>query len=107
MIAEALVKSHNGSSTTANNGKEAIERCQQEKFDLILMDLSMPVMDGIDACEWIRKHESPNQLTPIIAITANVTSNIANSCQQAGMDAYLSKPIDSKEFYNTLNRLLN
>ncbi|MGZ0655329.1 PAS domain S-box protein [Coraliomargarita sp. W4R72] len=106
LIAKALVKSYNGSTSTANNGEEAIALCKNEKFDLILMDLSMPVMGGTDACKWIRNHETSNQSTPIVAMTANVDNNAREACREAGMDAYISKPIHTKDLFNTLNSLL-
>jgi PAS domain S-box-containing protein len=106
LIAKAFVESFNAHTRTATNGKEAIAICQQENFDLILMDLAMPQMSGIEACQWIRAHESANQSTPIVAMTANVNRNTREECYKAGMNAYISKPINSKEFFKTLNNLL-
>lgn len=106
LIAKALVESHQGQAHTANNGKEAIASCQKETFDLILMDLSMPLMNGIQASNWIRSHSSENQHTPIIAMTANVDKEAQNACHEAGMAAFISKPIQSQDFFQTLNALL-
>mgnify|MGYP003109000454 CR=1 FL=1 len=105
-IAKAFVESFNGTTEAAGNGKEAIERCQQKKFDIILMDLSMPVMDGAQAAKWIRSHPNPNQGAPIVAVTANVTHDVKQVCTAAGMNAYISKPLNSHEFFETLNNLL-
>ncbi|WPJ96069.1 PAS domain S-box protein [Coraliomargarita algicola] len=106
LIAKALIEFYNGQPHTASNGKEAIIQCQKESFDLILMDLSMPIMGGTEACAWIRSHDTSNQLTPIVAMTANVDNTAKKACRDAGMNAFISKPIQSKIFFNTLNGLL-
>lgn len=78
----------------ASNGLEALERWHNEKFDLILMDVLMPKMDGIAATVCIRQEEKKQgNHIPIIALTANVTQEDIKECYQAGMDSYLSKPI--------------
>jgi CheY-like chemotaxis protein/signal transduction histidine kinase len=77
----------------ANNGKEALEKFGTSKYDLILMDIQMPVMDGIIATKKIRQVESStNSFTPIIAITANALSGDREICLAAGANEYLSKP---------------
>lgn len=105
-IAKALVNSFSGQTVTASNGQEAITLCQKEKFDLILMDMAMPIMDGAEATKWIRSHDNPNQSTPIVAVTADVTQSVQQTCSDAGMNAYISKPIHTKEFFHTLDSLL-
>ena len=77
----------------ANNGKEALEKFGTSKYDLILMDIQMPVMDGIIATKKIREVESStNSFTPIIAITANALSGDREICIAAGANEYISKP---------------
>lgn len=77
----------------ANNGKEALDKFGKSRYDIILMDILMPVMDGIIATKKIREIESSsNTQTPIIAITANALSGDRENCLSVGMDDYISKP---------------
>ena len=80
-------------------GREAIERMRSETFDLVLMDLQMPEMDGHEATGRIRSGEAgnKNRHIPIIAITANVMPHDRDSCIQSGMNYHLSKPIIIEE----------
>ena len=77
----------------ANNGQEAVEMAAKEAFDLILMDLSMPRMDGLAATRAIRAAEGPNRATPIIAVTANAFKEDVNRCLAAGMSDHVAKPL--------------
>lgn len=87
----------------ADSGQKAISTCEQELFDLILMDLGLPDMDGIKTTESIFKGErSKNRRTPIIALTASDLAQERERCLKAGMTAYLSKPIDFKQLLATL-----
>ena len=79
---------------TANNGQEAVVKLQDLDIDLILMDCQMPVLDGFQATERIRDMHSSKGKTPIIAVTANALESDRMRCFDAGMDAYLSKPVD-------------
>lgn len=79
------------------NGLEALEACQSKSFDLILMDCEMPIMDGYEATRRIRKGTSSNQGTTIVALTAYAMEGDRNKCLEAGMDDYISKPIDFKQ----------
>lgn len=86
----------------ANNGKEAIEIISNEQFDIILMDVQMPEMDGLEATKNIR---TQMQVQPIIiALTANVLQGDHDACIQAGMNDYLSKPIVLDELVNKLKK---
>ena len=78
----------------ANNGQEALDKFAASKYDIILMDIQMPVMDGIQATKKIREIEVANRIipTPIIAITANALAGDREHCLASGMDEYLSKP---------------
>ncbi len=76
----------------ANNGHEAIEMMGREKFDIILMDLQMPVMDGFATTQYIRK--SMNSDIPVIALTADAFANESDEYIEAGMNACTSKPIE-------------
>ena len=88
----------------AGNGKIAIEKLQKNTYDIILMDLQMPEMDGFEATEYIRN--KMNLQIPIIALTADVTTVDVEKCKEAGMNDYLSKPIDEKLLYNKIIRYL-
>jgi CheY-like chemotaxis protein len=76
----------------ANHGQEALDLFAKQPWDVILMDMQMPVMDGLDATRAIRVLELPHQHTPIVAMTANAMESDRQLCLDAGMDDYLSKP---------------
>lgn len=87
----------------AENGKIAIEKAQSEDFDLILMDMQMPIMDGIQAVTVLR---SQGYRKPIVALTANAMKEDKQKCLQAGCDDYLTKPIDRIAFVETISKYL-
>ncbi|QBF81588.1 response regulator [Shewanella maritima] len=91
--------------TLANNGQEAVEIVQSQQFDLVLMDIQMPVMDGFQATREIRKLGKFDDL-PIIAMTANAMSGDKERCLEAGMNDHLAKPINPQEVYRTLARYI-
>jgi len=84
----------------ANNGLEAIERFREQKFHVILMDIMMPVMDGLEATVKIREEEKlvgNEKRTPIIALTANTLDNDRDKCISFGMDDFMAKPFDMEK----------
>ena len=89
-----------------NNGLEAINAIANAAYDLILMDIQMPEMDGLETTRYIRKQESASQLPPIaiVAMTANATDDDQNLCRDAGMNDYISKPIQIDKLKNLLQR---
>jgi len=89
---------------TANNGQEGVDAYQQKSYTAVIMDIQMPVMDGIEATKQIRQLAEVH--TPIIALTANTQNEIEEACFAAGMDAYLNKPVDRQVLQNTLQELL-
>jgi two-component system, sensor histidine kinase and response regulator len=92
---------------TANDGLEAIDLYHQRAFNLILMDCQMPEIDGFEATRLIRKQEQATGThIPIVAMTANAMNGDREACFEAGMDAYLTKPVNVKELSDTLVRLL-
>lgn len=82
-----------------NNGREALEKLHTEKYELILMDIQMPVMDGYDTTAKIRE---TNKEIPIIALTANILKEDIQRTREVGMNEHLNKPIDVKKLYETL-----
>jgi two-component system sensor histidine kinase/response regulator len=100
-IAIELLESVGLNVTVANNGREAVELVNQSKFDCILMDMQMPEMDGYEATQELRKDKRYKEL-PIIAMTANAMQGDREKCLKAGMNDYISKPINPKDLYSTL-----
>jgi len=88
----------------ADNGKIAIEKMQTNSYDIILMDLNMPEMNGFEATKYIR--ETMKSKIPIIALTADVTITDATKCKESGMDDYISKPIDEELLYGKIVALI-
>lgn len=87
----------------ANNGREAIELLEHKSFDVVLMDMQMPIMDGLDATRYIRSELADDvQDIPIIALTANATPDSETQCLEAGMNDYLSKPIEIDNLYRKI-----
>ncbi len=92
--------------TLAANGKEAVESSQNNQFDFILMDVQMPVMDGLEATRAIREREKQSYLhIPIIALTAHAMKGDRERCLEAGMDDYISKPINYSELMEAIKRI--
>jgi two-component system, sensor histidine kinase and response regulator len=90
----------------AENGKEAVQACGKNSYDLILMDVQMPEMNGIDATKIIRTGDSSCQNVPIIALTANAEGDTQKSCLQVGMNDVITKPIRRKTLINSINKWL-
>ncbi len=88
------------------DGAEAVEACTRERFDLVLMDMQMPVMDGLSATRAIRARESGSGRTPIVALTANVLAGQFQSCLDAGMDDVLAKPLEPARLQDVLERFV-
>ena len=86
------------------NGAEAIAALMRSPFDIVLMDIQMPVMDGITAIKEIRSLGSPISKTPIIAITADAMRGDREKCMAAGADDYIPKPIDSDQLFASIGR---
>ena len=86
----------------AANGKIAIEKLQNKSYDIILMDLQMPEMNGFEATEYIRN--KMNSKIPIIALTADVTTVDLAKCKSVGMNDYIAKPVDERLLYSKIIR---
>ncbi|WP_306250893.1 GAF domain-containing hybrid sensor histidine kinase/response regulator [Parvularcula sp. IMCC14364] len=104
MVLEALLKPFDLSLTCVENGQEAVEAFQADRFDLILMDIQMPVMDGTEALAKIREIEAREELvpTPIIAATANAMVHQIDEYMSIGFDGHLTKPIRMDALMNVL-----
>ncbi len=90
----------------AENGHQALEMLQQKDFDLVLMDVQMPVMDGFEATAAIRTRERQgDKRLPIVAMTAHALKGDQERCLEAGMDAYIAKPMDRRELVAVVERL--
>ena len=103
-IASFGLKKFNHNVEIANNGMEAITMFKISEYDVVLMDIMMPVMDGYEATSAIRKFEKESctpKNTPIIAITANTLDNDREKCLSVGMNEYMPKPFD----INRLNEI--
>jgi two-component system, sensor histidine kinase and response regulator len=106
MLASRILEKLGHKVSLANDGREALEKCQAEDFDLILMDVQMPRMDGLEATKSIRLAEkSTGKHVPIIAMTAHAMKGDKERCIEAGMDEYLSKPIRIDELRGVLSEL--
>ncbi|MDR0991467.1 MAG: response regulator [Ruminococcus sp.] len=103
MIVSGLLEDSGCVIEEAENGKIAVDLVSENHYDLILMDMQMPVMDGLTATREIRKF---NTETPIIAMTANAFKEDADRCIEAGMNGHIGKPLDTDKFIKVLRRYL-
>ncbi|MCP4349230.1 MAG: AAA family ATPase [Desulfobacterales bacterium] len=101
-VASGILRRYGCSVDIAKNGSEAVDRFKEKAYDMIFMDANMPVMDGFEATENIRRHEAEKAHVPIIAMTGMVMEGDREECIDAGMDDYISKPVTSKAVLNTL-----
>lgn len=92
---------------TVNNGREAVEAAAALPYDLILMDVQMPEMDGLEATRRIRNLIGPARATPIVALTANAFAQDERQCRDAGMDGFLAKPFDPAALAAAIQRHVN
>jgi CheY-like chemotaxis protein len=107
VLATRLLEKHGHSVVVASNGREALEELEKQKFDLVVMDVSMPEMDGFEATAAIREKEGVTGAhIPIIAMTAHAMKGDRERCLAAGMDAYISKPIQPSELYRAIKTVL-
>ncbi len=106
-LAVSLIQRMGHKVSVAQNGKQALEAIEREKFDIILMDVQMPEMDGLEATQTIRAKERliGQQHIPIIAMTAYAMAGDRDRCLEAGMDGYVSKPINTQELFETIENM--
>jgi two-component system, sensor histidine kinase len=93
----------------ASHGEEVLQQFMNHDWDVVLMDVQMPVMDGVSATRAIRKFERDNdrKATPILALTANAMAHQLDEYRQAGCNGHVSKPIDAKDLISAMGRVLS
>ena len=108
MVAEHMLHAAGIRVTCAGNGEEALQCLAQQRFDCVLMDVQMPVMDGMEAVRRYREYERVNNAghLPVIALTANALTGERERCLAAGMDDYLAKPFQRRKLLSLLARYL-
>lgn len=100
ILATTILEKWGAKVSVAGNGQQAIDLVETGSFDIILMDIQMPVMDGMTASKLIREKLKID--TPILALSANVVKGIVEKCEEAGMQGYISKPFDSDDLYRKI-----
>ena len=109
LLVKKLLEKHGWSAVEASDGKEAVERCKQRQFRLVLMDIQMPLMDGFEATRLIRELEREREVenpAVIIALTAYAMESDRDRCYAAGMDDYITKPIHIQIFLEKIRNYL-
>ncbi|WP_232312665.1 response regulator [Enterovibrio coralii] len=105
-VAKGILEQFNPTIEVADNGQIALDMVQEQEFDIVLMDMQMPVMDGVTATKKIREIESLSGM-PIVAMTANAMERDVKQCKEAGMNDHVSKPIDVDELISAISRWTN
>jgi len=106
MIVQTFLKMEGHSVIIANNGVEAVAAVQSRPFDVVLMDIQMPVMDGVAATQAIRALPGPANEVAIIAVTADAMECDREKFLACGMNEYLSKPVQSAALFDAINRVM-
>jgi CheY-like chemotaxis protein/two-component sensor histidine kinase len=108
VLATKVLTNWNWKVDVAENGAVAVNKLQKNNYDIILMDIQMPEMDGYEATRYIRKKMSPPKSTiPIMAMTAHAISGEIERCEQVGMNGYISKPFNEDHLYEKILTILN
>src|SRR5208337_479349 len=104
-VATKILEKWGHSIVVASSGKEAVEACEKERFDLMFMDIQMPDLDGFEATQIIREREKDGGgRLPIAAMTAYAMKGDKEKCLAAGMDDYVSKPINRDELFSVIEK---
>ncbi|NLX94654.1 MAG: response regulator [Rhodopirellula sp.] len=107
-LAVAVLEKNGHTVTVANNGREALASLAHDNYDLVLMDVQMPEMDGLEATQAIRAREKQTgRSLPIIAMTAHALKGDRERCLEAGMNDYVSKPVHAQELFRVIERLVS
>ena len=106
-VATAFLSHLGGEITDAENGQEALDRLAEERFDLVLMDVRMPVMNGLEATRAIRAGQTSWSQIPVLALTANATEDDVKACFEAGMNGHVSKPLAPISLFKGMRRVMS
>ena len=101
LVAEKMLQNWNATVDVANNGEIAVEKAKNIKYDIILMDLQMPVMDGYTATKIIREF---NPTVPIIALTASITMDVQGRAREFGMNDCITKPFNPNDLFSIIDK---
>ncbi len=102
MVLETILSNAGHDVVVAAEGDTALRKLESERFDIVFLDVNMPVMDGIECCKLWRQMENPKNRLPIIGLTADSTDETERKCLDAGMDLRLTKPIEAGELLNAV-----
>ena len=106
-VARLLIEPQGLIATEAENGREALDILEREPFDMVLLDMHMPVMDGRETIKVIRASHEPWHKIPVIALTADAMSGDREKCLNLGMDGYVAKPVDQRELFVEILEVMN
>lgn len=108
LIKKYLKKWHGGILVIASDGQEAINEFEQGEFDIILLDIQMPVLDGFEVAKWIRENKDANKRRiPILILSAASHHEIKNEMEENGIDDFVEKPFTPEGLYSKLSKYLN
>ena len=102
-LAKKILQFQNYDITAVKNGQQVIDKLDKEKYDVIVMDINMPVMDGMQCAEQIRKRTDDKANTPIIAISGNAKNYTREDFERVGINEYLPKPLNFDELVDKVN----
>ena len=105
-VVKAILERAGHGVVLADDGQAALERLERERFDLVLMDLGMPGLGGMEAVKLLRFLKDPAELPPIVALSADATPESREACRRLGFSEYLTKPVDPGELVAAIDRLL-
>lgn len=106
-LVKKILQQINYDVTTVKNGRQVLDLVEREAYDLVLMDINMPVMNGMECSQEIRKIDKDWKNIPIIAVTGNAANHTPEQFKEAGINAYLPKPIDYDLMVETVKEQLN
>ena len=105
LVARGMLGGLKAEVSSALNGATALSLCTEHKFDLIIMDINLPDIEGTEVARQVRQMDGPNRNTPIIALTATATAELRKQCLALGMTDFLTKPLQRPHLYDILTRL--
>jgi two-component system, sensor histidine kinase RpfC len=105
-VIKNILEHANHNVTIAENGEVVLDFLEKDQFDLIILDMNMPVMGGIEAAKIYRFMHPDNKNVPILILTANATNEAINACKEARLDAYLTKPVEPEKLLSTITSLV-